>query len=263
MAGERIELPTLNNARDLGGYSSGAHIIKTKRLIRSGALSNLSQHDAQILQRDYALRTVVDFRTDKEREERPDVMIQGVRYIHLPVLNEEVLGITREREQESRIPERLLQDGGEAYMERMYAMLMRNPQSLEHYGEFFDILLEQKEGAILWHCAAGKDRAGIATALVLSALGVEQETVKADYLLTNTYLRPVMEGFLARIPPEHTALANYVRNTLSAKESYFNAAVQAAAEQSGSMDAFLEQKLGLSAEKRKSLRENYLGNRLV
>ena len=56
------------------------------------------------------------------------------------------------------------------------------------YKKFFEILLDQNNGTILYHCSAGKDRTGVATALLLSALGVDRETVINDYLLSAQYV---------------------------------------------------------------------------
>ena len=68
MAGERIPLEGMLNTRDLGGYRTGENaVIKKKRVIRSGGLFEATKKDLQVLQEEYALKQVVDFRTATER----------------------------------------------------------------------------------------------------------------------------------------------------------------------------------------------------
>ena len=87
---------------------------------------------------------------------------------------------------------------------------------------FFDILLAQKEGAVLWHCSAGKDRVGTATALLLTALGVEREVIIRDYLLTNGYLEPETEAMVAKVAAkvQNERLLTGIRILNGAERSY-------------------------------------------
>lgn len=83
------------NARDLGGLkTAGGRVVKRGRLIRSGALWKLTDKDIGLLA-SIPLKTVVDFRTEREILEKPDLAIPGVRYIHCPILPE-LKGVTRE-----------------------------------------------------------------------------------------------------------------------------------------------------------------------
>lgn len=72
----------------------------------------------------------------------------------------------------------------EAYMAGLYRAMMQSESALAAYRDFFDLLLAGPQ-TLLWHCSAGKDRAGIAAALVLCALGVSRQEIMEDYLLTN------------------------------------------------------------------------------
>ena len=72
----------------------------------------------------------------------------------------------------------------------IYHQLAYDEYCQSQYAQFFELLTEEREGAILWHCSAGKDRVGIATALLLTFLGFDYETVMQDYLLTNQYVMP-------------------------------------------------------------------------
>ena len=100
---QRIELEGLVNTRDLGGFETvDGRKIRPGRLIRSGELYDATSEDIKKLTQQYHLKTIVDFRTETERAGRPDPDIEGVRYIFNPILNEETMGITREKENDKK-----------------------------------------------------------------------------------------------------------------------------------------------------------------
>ena len=85
LAFERWLLRGAPNARDLGGLPTmDGRMIRPGLLLRSGELAGITERDAQTLA-DYPLRTVVDFRTDLEREQKPDRVLPGVQYVHCPI----------------------------------------------------------------------------------------------------------------------------------------------------------------------------------
>ena len=94
--GGRIHLQSLPNTRDLGALMTkdGRHILPRK-LLRSGSLYHVSLADQDMLLEDYKLSTVIDFRTEAEREQKPDTIMKGVEYYPIPVLDEETSGITQ------------------------------------------------------------------------------------------------------------------------------------------------------------------------
>ncbi|MBC8931267.1 tyrosine/lipid phosphatase LipA, partial [Escherichia coli] len=78
-------------------------------------------------------------------------------------------------------------DNPETFLINANKSFITDETSIQAYKDFFDILLANQDGSVLWHCTAGKDRAGFGTALVLSALGVDKNTVIDDYMLSNKY----------------------------------------------------------------------------
>lgn len=145
-------------------------------------------------------------------------------------------------------------------MSDLYAELVTDENTVKRYRTFFDLLLQQEEGAILWHCSAGKDRAGMGAVFVLWALGVDEETIRRDYLLTNIYLKENLEEMLAFLSAKVSdpRVIEGVRIMNSACESYLNRLLLAVKEGYGSMDRFLEDKLGLDGGKRALLQKKYL-----
>ena len=94
---QRLKLKKLNNTRDLGGIpAEGGRAVKAGKLFRSGRLSRLPKRTKAALE-GLGIRTVVDLRTDTERCEHPDTLLEGAEYIALPLLCAPTGGITAER----------------------------------------------------------------------------------------------------------------------------------------------------------------------
>ena len=111
----------------------------------------------------------------------------------------------------------------------------------------------------LVHCTAGKDRTGFASALVLLALGVPEETVMEDYLRTNLHLGSLRR--LVLFVPLYSFFRTESQDILpliEARPEYLQASLDAIAENYGSVDAYLEAALGVGPELRANLRANLL-----
>lgn len=70
----------------------------------------------------------------------------------------------------------------------MNTLLVTDPLCISRYRKLFSLLQNEENIPLMFHCSAGKDRTGMAAALVLSSLGVDEETILDDYLLSNFYL---------------------------------------------------------------------------
>lgn len=259
-----IELSGSENTRDQGGMETvTGQRVRAKKLIRSDKLEKLTDHDIHVLVDEYELRTVIDLRTDKERELSPDPTsrMPEVKFVNLPVFTEGAVGITHEHDIRSLMKEfSQMKEDPYKIVRNIYPMALLGDEAVKAYKQFFDILLEQEEGAILWHCSEGKDRTGLASLLILHALGVPPETIMEDYLATNIFarkkLRRVAHDFehLHLLKKGDEALLAF----LTAEPGYFNAACEAAEEKYGSLDSYLEEGLGITPEKRARLAEKYL-----
>lgn len=148
------------------------------------------------------------------------------------------------------------------YLVDFYRSAVTADFSIAHYREFFRILLEQDEGAVLWHCSMGKDRAGIATALVLLSLGASRELVIGDYLATNEFVRASNEAKARKLAQRvpffmRRALRKRLADLLSVKPEYMGAALDAMEERGGSIEGYLRDAMGLDDDKRARLRAWY------
>ena len=261
----RIPLNGANNTRDLGGIPAGSSFIRRNKLIRSGALTDLSQEDVSLLQ-SIPLKKVVDLRTSAETLRRKDVIIDHVEYLSLPLMQERTLGVTREQ----TLAEQLLSMAkdpdfdAERYMQNIYADLVSSDFAADQFRRFFEILLQPCEGAILWHCSAGKDRVGVCTALLLTALGAEESVIMEDYLLTNRF---VMEDVLRSAKEvcamlgdsaDPAVITEMVTVLYSVRESYLRSVFEELTHRYGSTNQFLTRRICLTPEEIHQLKEMYL-----
>jgi len=112
-----------------------------------------------------------------------------------------------------------------------------------------------KKGAVVYHCSAGKDRTGWATAVLLTALGVPRETVMADYLASNGYLVEKNRAMFSAMPPQQAAKLEPV---FTVRAAYLNAAFDEVDKRYGSFDRYLKEGLGLDAVALARLRARFL-----
>ena len=253
------------NFRDLGGLpaADGRH-IRYGRLLRCGHLSYITPADGQTLLNDYSLQTVVDLRTSREMARRPDTELPGVTYVHCPIFEQPAEGVTRENESDYdpiasaiEMAERMEGDA-HGHMAELYKVFFEE-EGIRHYREFFDVLLGQTEGSVLWHCTMGKDRCGTAAILTETALGVPADLILADYLYTNDRLQDITadkmaQGIARGATPE---LMEQLRIMDSVHEDYFKVITDCAEALSGSLLQFVQEQLGMTGEKLARLREMY------
>lgn len=258
--GGRIHLQSLPNTRDLGALMTkdGRHILPRK-LLRSGSLYHVSLADQDMLLEDYKLSTVIDFRTEAEREQKPDTIMKGVEYYPIPILDEETSGIT----QAGTLMDMLIKfdQVPDEFMCKQYENLVRDEICIKQYANFLDVVLHQKKGAVLWHCSAGKDRVGIGTALLLYALGVPRKTIKEDFLKTNVYLDNEMQHMVRYletrmiVTPE---IMDKVRLLYKVKGEYLDTAFRTIEKDYGSVDYFMRKALYMNPKTIEALRNKYL-----
>ena len=258
--GGRIPLQSLPNTRDLGSIMTedGRHILPRK-LLRSGSLYHMSLADQDTLKREYNLTTVIDFRTGFEREEKPDTQLPYVEYYHIPIFDEETLGITQEANTMKNMATKV--KNADDFLIRQYESMITDEYSLRQYARFMDVLLRQRDGAVLWHCSAGKDRAGVATALLMCVLGVSKEDVIEDYMKTNTYMESEYEH-MVRILETKTIVDKKMLQSIEmmfkVKEVYLESVFKKIDQEYGSVEKFLRRGLYLTPKAIESLRDKYL-----
>lgn len=260
---QKIPLENLQNTRDLGGFmTKDGRKVKSHRLIRSGDLKDATENDKKLLVDTYGLNMVIDFRTAQECKDRPDPRIPGVEYIWHPIFEEKASGITREKDEENDFLEDFTQDAlsgnlsAEDRMNMLYLQMVSSPHVRSQYSRFFDMLLSHENGAVLWHCSAGKDRVGMGTSLVLYALGVDKDTIFQDYLMTNEFTKASVQAELAAV--KEPELVPSLEVLMTVRRRYIETVYDYLEKTYGTLDKSLEEGFGVTRQKRERLREMYL-----
>lgn len=236
------------NFRDLGGYiGHNKRPIVYRKLFRSGDLSRHTPADHERLL-NLGIQHVIDLRTDVERTQKPNILPPGLTHHHHPLLAN--LGAASLDDLFAQI----LQGNilAEDYMLQIYRTV--DPFKISQWTQIFQILA--KGEATLWHCTAGKDRTGMTAALVLTALGVDNETIMADYLLTNTYSHSHNESIIQHLTSKYGSdSASKIRDLFIVKPAYLQAFWDTLHTQYGSVQEFLSL-LKIDSD---ALRRLYLG----
>ena len=196
---QSINLQSVGNARELGGYlTKDGQKIKRGVLLRTAGLNKISSEDVTRLTKIYNLSVIADFRMSFEAAAKPDPVIEGVKYVNLRVIDEELY--MRELEKilsGERDPFEILKitvNSG-VISDNLYIDFLSGNFGKKAYSEFFKELLNLPEGrSLLFHCTQGKDRTGCAAMLILSALGVSEDIILEDYMLTNIFNADLIEN---------------------------------------------------------------------
>lgn len=248
------------NLRDFGAYAtSDGRLVRARRLFRSGALSRLSPAALEQLH-ELGIRTVCDLRRTSERARQPNPAFgEGVRCVDWD---------TSRETSPIRDPQFAVSETIEAARAAMIDMYRRMPFRMRgRLAGAFGALSQTSDGGFLVHCAAGKDRTGVAVALILAALGVPRETIVADYVLTNTAvdLRERLLGSqrsglgLAESAEPILALAETARTAvLDAHPSYITATFDEIDTRCGSVEQYLRTELDVDTDQVEQLREAWL-----
>ena len=196
---QTLNLNSVGNARELGGYPTlDGRKVKHGVLLRTAALYGISSDDVTRLTKDYNLSVIADLRMSLEVDAKPDPVIDGVKYVNLRVINEEQFSqkLDKKLAFEGNAMERLksIVDSG-LVSHDLYVGFLSQETGKAAYREFFRELLDlPPEHSILFHCTQGKDRTGCAAMLILSALGVNEDVIMEDYMLTNTFNASLIES---------------------------------------------------------------------
>jgi protein-tyrosine phosphatase len=252
-AERRLLLEGTPNFRDYGGYvSSDGRRIRWGKLFRSGQLSALTARDLQFIE-SLDVRLVCDFRRPQERERDPSIFPEQAQptIVDLPIDPGSTTGFYDSVSNGNINADEMA--GFMCDINREFAL-----EQTHVYKTMFRHLLALEDGASLVHCAAGKDRTGFAAAVVLSALGVDRQTIMADYMLTDRYFNPDDE--IDRISKKYQwgGSAQVMRPMLEARELYLLTAFDAIDQSFSCMDEYLDVMLGVGQSERQVLQDRYL-----
>ncbi len=261
---ERLYLKKLNNTRDLGGFPAAeGKVIKKGKLIRSGKLYKLPKSTLNALTK-LGVTTVIDLRTAKETEEYPPAVINGSKYIHIPLVCTATTGITHQKSMAATMmkeSKRIKSEFGTAdnYMKSMYEIILFSEQSKESLKKIFRLILEE-DGCILWHCNGGKDRTGIVAMLLETLLGVNEELIIKDYVASDKFQRRRrnIQKLGLKIVPLPRRFKKILYALMNAKPQYITGAIEEIKIRYGSVENYCKTELELTDADIKTLKEKYL-----
>lgn len=222
------ELSRQKNIRDLGGLEGfeGKH-IKYGHFYRGGALHRVNDEDIEVLN-GFHLTDIVDFRGEEEFIYAPDVRLEGVTYHNFSAIEERIQKEDRDDEDGNLLWFIGKSTSGFDHMVQQYRNLINDKKSQEAYRNLFK-LLQQDNKSVYYHCSQGKDRAGLASFFIETALGVDFDTMRQDYLLSNIAMEGKVEALLTGIKGKRFYNEQYHQSLLdvfAAKMEYLLAAIE-------------------------------------
>lgn len=241
------------NFRDLGGQrTADGRYVRSGKLFRSGSLHMMTADDLSHLDA-IPLSRVIDYRDPGEVRRSPDKLNELAHYLNAPA-NPLVHHVNAKVTEFNAAT--LNAVDGQQFMLELYRQLPFNNPA---YRQLVKWLMEPFDGALLQHCAVGKDRTGIGCALTLLALGCDRHTVMEEYLLTQGMLMQVEEFMLESLGDALTARGRQtLAEIMTVHESYLTAALAQIDERYASIDAWLEQEYQLTPSAREALQSRLL-----
>lgn len=218
-----VPVQGIQNLRHMGGYGTRTGRVTSPDLIRAASLHRMTEDEATELAR-LGVRTVVDFRSEGERKElvTPALAHHGIAMVEAAVFQSDASPVALEGEFPgfAVVYQTFLETGQTAY--RMLAETIAST-----------------EGRLIFHCAAGKDRTGVAAALLLDLVGVEDADILTDYSLSAALLAPMLpewkagmaargldpsraERMLASEPDDMASLLVHLRERWGSAAGYFH-----------------------------------------
>jgi protein-tyrosine phosphatase len=257
-----IPLQGASNFRDFGGYPAAqGRMVARGRLFRSDRLSDLTAQDYAALGA-YRIRFVYDLRRGSELQSSPTRWAgeAAPELIHVPMFLDGTHQNVLQRAAD--LGEKRDADLARKIMRDMYFRMVTEPHALATLGRIFSRLAAPGAFPALFHCAAGKDRTGVTCALILASLGVSREDIVEDFMLTGKHYDALAS--LDRNIPQVVGATNageWPREALlpifGVEPAYIDTALDQV-EAEGGVEAFLQGKLGVSADVVERLRAQLL-----
>jgi protein-tyrosine phosphatase len=185
-----IKFEGVRNFRDLGGYRArDGRTIAWRRVFRSAGLAHMSPGDKTKLQ-EIGIKTVIDLRTPTEQEQQQEkVLLREIwaEYYNVPF---------RPDNPNYYLEEELELYKGVANMGEVYLYRFRRGSFGKRVLECIGIMAATESHSLIFHCGAGKDRTGMLAAILLASLGVADEDIINDYVMTAPYMEDIKENIV-------------------------------------------------------------------
>ncbi|WP_436418148.1 tyrosine-protein phosphatase [Petrimonas sulfuriphila] len=251
IANRIIEMSNIKNFRDMGGYFTRTdQQMKWGKIFRSGDLSSATLYDQERIRR-LNIRTIIDFRSDRTAKRYPILVHPNIRKISLPITP-----LDDEKINEMMDDEHLTRSDAIRDVQDSYIGIIENYKN--EFAEMFNILTDENNYPVLLSGSLGKDRVGLASFFILYAVGIPQNVIIDDYLLSRQTVDISKIAENVKTKPEYFQEA--VTALMSVNPAYINYTIDYINQKYGSIDNYLEKELKLTSGKKILLRKYLLYN---
>jgi protein-tyrosine phosphatase len=181
----KIEIESVINFRDLGGYRNhDGNTVAWRRIFRSGNFRNITPDDYARIEKEIGLTTVIDLRSSEETEQQGKWHFReaGIRYHHIPFP-----GGGGNKKEEARVLNECTNLGD------FYLYIINRKEFKKQIIDALKVIADPKNHPLVFHCAIGKDRTGILSAILLSILGIDDAVIIEDYTLSGPAVEKLRE----------------------------------------------------------------------
>lgn len=244
VATRNINIPGVQNFRDIGGYPSTKENLKTRwgMVYRSAKIDSISEYQLAEL-KNIGIRTIIDLRTPEELK-KTSLLHKPFRLIHIPITSGNIKPVVTAIRKGG-----VKSDSIEILLKQVNQELVTNYR--KEVKELFKALCKPDNYPLVISCSTGKERTGAMIALLMAALEVDENSILNDYELSNDYFDVTkVSEYAYKLPPKSQEAITAI---YSAKRAYINAARELIESKYGSFKAYLQKEIGLSKQQLKDL----------
>jgi protein-tyrosine phosphatase len=244
-----IKIKKVHNFRSLGNIKNiNGRTLKEGKFYRSGHLHELKKSSFDEFE-NLGIKEIIDLRNSKEIAQKPDNLPNGILYKNYSAFEDE--GDQLDQAKKLVLKGKVHGADADKRMLDFYKdYVTENPEVIKRI--ITEIL--ESDQPILYHCTAGKDRTGITTALILTILKFNKETIYNEYLLSNNYRKKLVDKRLNLANNLHFLYPKMDINVLEklswVETDYLDAAFNEINKKYGSIDIYIQEVLGISENKR-------------
>jgi len=245
----QFKIKKVTNFRTIGNIKNiDGRILRDGKFYRSAHLHQLKNKSIKEFQK-LGIKEIIDLRNSKEISQKPDVIPQNIDYKNYSAFEDE--GDQLDQAKKLVLKGKVKGSDADQRMLDFYKNYStENPKIIKKIiREILD-----SENPVLYHCTAGKDRTGIITALILTILKFDKETIENDYLLSNNYRKQLVQKRLRLANNLHFLYPKMDLNVIEelswVEKDYLHASFSEIDNKYGSIDVYIHQVLGITENKR-------------